>query len=571
MKKKVQIALLTILLTLLFGSVAVHAEGSFFINMKTATINIGDEENQLVLEIEKLPEGRKTRWVSWNENIAVVDQEGQKGVVTALSKGKAIISSGIGFPRETCLVTVVEPGIKLNKAAAVLYCAPSPESAKAVYSGDMLQLKATVKGAGKNTVWSSSNKKVATVDSTGKVTAVSAGTADIIATANGVSSTCKITVKNNAISLNLDSMLLGTKGTGSTVRLETVVTGASKKVTWTSSDTSVAIVRRGGVTGKKTGEAEITATANGVSAKCKVRVEEGLVSVNEERIQLYRTEDSFETKQLKTNASRTDTVVWTSSDEKIASVDSSGLVSAKGAGTALITASCNGKTDTCIVEVADTATRINERIVHLKTKGTAKTYALDWQVTGRKTAVKWKSSNTKVASVSKGKITAKKPGTATITAEANGVTDTVLVTVQEFTPSITLNQREYTLYTKGKGNTISIKAKVDGADKKAVWRSSNPKAATVNDKGKVTAANAGSTLITAEANGVTAKCWVRVKESKVTLEKKYYLLNTGDTQNLAVDVVGQSQSVKYKSSNTKAVAVRKGFSQPKKLAVQRSA
>jgi len=46
MKKKVQIALLTMLLTLLFGSVAVHAEGSFFINMKTATINIGDEETK---------------------------------------------------------------------------------------------------------------------------------------------------------------------------------------------------------------------------------------------------------------------------------------------------------------------------------------------------------------------------------------------------------------------------------------------------------------------------------------------------------------------------------------------
>ncbi|MEZ3475000.1 MAG: carbohydrate binding domain-containing protein [Lachnospiraceae bacterium] len=565
MKKKVQIALLAMLLTLLFGSVAVHAEGSFFINMKTATINIGDEENQLVLEIEKLPEGRKTRWVSWNENIAVVDQEGQKGVVTALRKGKAIISSGIGFPRETCLVTVVEPGIKLNKTAAVLYCAPVSESAKAVSGGDILQLKATVKGADKNTMWRSSNKKVAVVDpDTGKVTAVSAGTADITATANGVSSSCKITVKDNTLSLNLDTMLLSTKGAGSTVRLVPTVVGANKKVAWKSDDAYVATVKGGKVTGKKAGVTEITATANGVSAKCKVRVEEGLVSVNEEHIQLYRTEDSSETKQLKTNASRTDTVVWTSSDEKIASVDSSGLVSAKGAGTALITASCNGKTDTCIVEVADTATRINERIVHLKTKGTAKTYALDWQVTGRKTAVKWKSSNTKVASVSKGKITAKKPGTATITAEANGVTDTVLVTVQEFTPSITLNQREYTLYTKGKGNTISIKAKVDGADKKAVWRSSNPKAATVNDKGKVTAANAGSTLITAEANGVTAKCWVRVKESKVTLEKKYYLLNTGDTQNLAVDVVGQSQSVKYKSSNTKAVAVRKGVLTAKK-------
>lgn len=126
-----------------------------------------------------------------------------------------------------------------------------------------------------------------------------------------------------------------------------------------------------------------------------------------------------------------------------------------------------------------------------------------------------------------------------------------------------LNQRSIRCIPR-EGNTVSIKAKVDGADKKAVWRSSNPKAATVNDKGKVTAANAGSTLITAEANGVTAKCWVRVKESKVTLEKKYYLLNTGDTQNLAVDVVGQSQSVKYKSSNTKAVAVRKGVLTAKK-------
>lgn len=565
MKKKVQITLLTILLTLLFGSVAVHAEGSFFINMKTATINIGDEENQLVLEIEKLPEGKKTRWVSWNENIAVVDQEGQKGVVTALSKGKAIISSGIGFPRETCLVTVVEPSIKLNKTAAVLYCAPSPESAKAVSSGDMLQLKATVKGAGKNTVWSSSNKKVATVDSTGKVTSVSAGTADIIATANGVSSICKITVKNNAISLNLDSMLLSTKGTGSTVKLEPVVNGASKKVVWTSDDASVATVKGGKVTGKKTGETEITATANGVSAKCKVRVEEGLVSVNEERIQLYMASNAAETKQLKTNASRNDIVVWSSSDEKVASVDSSGLVSAKGAGTALVTAACNGKTDTCIVEVADSATTLQERIVYLKTKGSAKTYTLDCQVTGRKNAVKWKSSDTKVASVNKGRITAKKPGTAVITAEANGVTDTVTVKVQEFTPSVTLSQREYTLYTKGKGNTVSIKAVVDGADKKAVWQSSNDKVAKVDAKGKVTAVKAGSALVTAEANGVTAKCWVRVKESKVTLEKKYYLMNTGDSQNLAVDIVGASQSVKYKSSNTKAVTVKKGVLTAKKI------
>ncbi len=565
MRKKVYALLLTLLLTLLIGGMAVYAESSFGINIKTATVNIGDEKNPLVLEIEKLPEGRKTRWVSWNENIATVEQEGEKGVVTALRKGKAIISSGIGFPRETCLVTVVEPSIKLNKATAVIYCAPASENAEATSNGNTIQLKATVKGANKDTLWSSRNTKVATVDATGKVTSVAAGTTDIIATANGKSSVCKITVKDNALSLSLKEMQLSTRGTGSAIKLIPAIVGANKKVTWATSNPTVATVKGGKVTGKRTGEADITATANGVSAKCHVKVEEGLISINEEHVLLYKTKDTAETKKLKTNASRNDTVVWSSNNDTVATVDNNGLVSAKGAGTAIITVTCNGKTDTCKVEVASTTTAIIEKIVHLKTKGVARTYTLDCRVTGRKSAVKWKSNNTKVASVSKGKITAKKVGTAIITAEANGVTDKVIVTVQEFVPTITLNQSEYMLYTKGKGNTVTIKAIVDGANKKTVWKSSNNDIAEVNAKGKVTAKKPGRTLITAEANGVTAKCWVRVKESKVTLEKKYYLLNVGDTAELAVDVVGASQSVKYRISNTKAVAIKKGIITAKKV------
>ncbi|MFG6367330.1 MAG: carbohydrate binding domain-containing protein [Lachnospiraceae bacterium] len=571
MKKKVHRSIKTLILTVVFvllvggGGIATWAENNISINISSHTINIGDEENPLILWINNLPEGKKTKWVSWNENIATVDQEGEKGVVTALRKGKTIISSGIGFPRETCLVTVVEPSIKLNKTSAVIYCAPTKENTKAVSSGDTIQLKAMVKGADKNTLWSSSNKAVATVDTTGKVTSVSAGTANITATANGKSTVCKVTVKDNALSLNLNEMQLSTKGTGSSIKLVPVIVGATKKVTWTTSDATIATVKGGKVTGKKTGEADITATANGVSAKCHVKVEEGLISINEEHVQLYMTKNNTaETKQLKTNASKTDTVVWSSSDEKIATVDSKGMVLAKGAGTAIITAVCDGKADTCMVKVTDTATSIAERIVHLKTKGTAKTYTLDCRVTGRKNAVKWKSSDTKVASISKGKITAKKPGTAIITAEANGVTDKVLVTVQEFTPSITLNQSEYMLYTKGKGNTVTIKAVVDGTNKKVVWDSSNRDVAEVNAKGKVTAKKAGRTLITAKANDVTAKCWVRVKESKVTLEKKYYLLNVGDTEVLAADVIGASQSITYKSSNTKAVGIKKGVITAKK-------
>ena len=66
---------------------------------------------------------------------------------------------------------------------------------------------------------------------------------------------------------------------------------------------------------------------------------------------------------------------------------------------------------------------------------------------------------------------------------------------------------------------------------------------------------------------MTAKCWVRVKEPKVILEKKYYLLNVGDTAELAVDIVGASQSVKYRISNTKAVAIKKGVITAKKVGI----
>ena len=212
MKKKVHrsitVLILTFMLMLFAGGIPALAENSISINNSRCTVNIGDEENPLVLWINNLPEGKKTRWVSWNENVATVEQEGEKGVVTALRKGKAIISSGIGFPRITCVVTVVEPSIKLNKTTTVLYCAPALESSKAVSSGNTIQLKATVKGANKDTVWNSSNKDVATVDKDGKVTSVSAGTANITATANGKSTVCKVTVKDNALSLNLDEMQL---------------------------------------------------------------------------------------------------------------------------------------------------------------------------------------------------------------------------------------------------------------------------------------------------------------------------------------------------------------------------
>ena len=538
------------ILTLFVGNTAVSAANAYYINTKTATVNVGDEDNRLSLEIKNLSQStKKPKWTSWNENIAKVEQQGDIGIVTALSKGKTVISSGIGFPRETCVVTVVEPKIQLNKTNAVLYHGGSAAP---------VQLKATIKGANKNVVWSSSDTTIAAVNEKGTVSAKGVGTAVITAVANGKSATCNITVLESALSLNIDAMRLSTKGTGSSIKLVPEIVGENKKVIWKSSDTSVAKVKNGKVTGKRAGTATITAVANGMEARCAVTVIDGLISVNEEYTQLYITGNKAETKQLKTNAKKNETVAWSSSDDTVAAVDKNGLVRAKKAGVAVITATCKGKTDSCVIRVADTAIYIPEKTIYLGTMGAARTYTVEYSVTGRKNAVKWKSSNPKIASVKKGKITAKKEGTATITVEANGVKETIKVIVQKDRPSITFKQNEYTLYTKGSGKTVVLKPIVSGKNQKVIWQSGNREVAEVSDKGKVTAKKEGTAWIKATVNNVTQECMIRVRETKVTLDEVYLLLNKGEKRTLGVEITGASQSVKYSTTNAKAVTVKKG-------------
>ncbi|MBD5504458.1 MAG: family 16 glycosylhydrolase [Lachnospiraceae bacterium] len=587
MKRKVNILIhsmiLIFVLALFVDNSAVRADEAVAINYTKYTVNIGDEDNELQLKMENQKEGdKKPRWVSYNVNVATVDQN---GVVTPLRKGKAIISSGIGFPRKTCVVTVVDPSVKLNKTAATIYRSGNENT-----PGNTITLTAKVNGAtkdAKEVVWRSSDTSVAKVvaDNKGRgvVTAVDgengkAGEAVITARVNGRTASCKVTVLESTISLNVDSMQLSTKGAGSSIKLVPTVVGLKKTVMWTSSDKTVATVSGGKVTGKKEGTATVTANANGVETICNVTVLPGQISINEENVLLYVTknaseETTGETKELKTNAANSDVVTWTSSNESVVTVAGKGkgkaAITSVGAGTAVITATCKDKTDTCVVEVKNSSTSITEKVVHLTNKGTANKYTLGYQVTGRNNKVTWKSSDTKVVSVSKGKLTGKKAGKATVTMTANGVEDKVQVIVQDYTPTIALNQKEYTLYTTGKGNNVALKATINGVNKKVEWQSNNASVAEVNTKGKVTAKAKGRALITATANGVTAKCWVSVREPDIILEKNELLIKPGEKVNLckhaSIEVIGASQSVTYKSSDTKIVTVNaKGLVTAKK-------
>lgn len=197
-------------------------------------------------------------WMSADENIAVIDgsQSGNSNTITGKNVGTVSITASNGTDTETFQVTVTEGQITLDKQTA------------------SVQVGQTVKiNASSAATWTSSDTSVATVDGEGLVTGLKAGTAAITATADGATSTCIVTVFESSTTISASSLSIKV---GETATLTVTVTGADQTVAWESSDTAVATVEMNGtVTGKKEGTATITATANGVSAKCTVTVTSG--------------------------------------------------------------------------------------------------------------------------------------------------------------------------------------------------------------------------------------------------------------------------------------------------------
>ena len=508
------------------------------LNEKKITINIGDTYDLNV-------EGTSVHpyWSSNDINKVSVNQE---GLIKGVRKGSTIVTARVGIKTLQCNVTVVDSSIKLNKKDLTLFVGGT--------SKHTFQLKATVKGANKKDItWKSSNAGVVSVDQTGLLTANKGGVATITATANGKSATCKVIVKDTSIKLDLETLNLSTMGAGSSIKVTPTIVGSNKKIKWETSDKTIATVSSGKVTGKNTGNAVITATANGVSTTCNVVVTKGNVSISEERIVVY----PGETKQLKSNATKKETPIWTSSDEGVLEVDKTGKIKALKAGTATIGVTLNDTYDTCEVIVKNSAIAVGQDKVELHTKGDDRTLQLGVAITGRTNKAKWTSSDKKVVTVDgKGKLTAKTAGTATITATANGVSDTVDIKVFDFIPTIKLNHSQYVLYT-GKGNKVSLKATIVGNSKVVDWKSSDPSVATVK-KGAVTALKAGEVVITATANGVSEDCIIKVLQSELILDKNDVYLAVGDTCEIPVDVIGLSKKASYKTSSSKIATVKNG-------------
>lgn len=147
------------------------------------------------------------------------------------------------------------------------------KSSLTLYVGETYQLNAIADGSVTKAKWSSSKKSIATVSSSGLVTAKKAGKATIKAKIDGKTRKCTVTVKKREVKPTLSlNPTTASVYVGQSIQLSASVTGNSKKVKWSTSNKSIATVKNGKVTGKSYGTVTITAKANGLTATCTVNV-----------------------------------------------------------------------------------------------------------------------------------------------------------------------------------------------------------------------------------------------------------------------------------------------------------
>ncbi|MDE6273253.1 MAG: Ig-like domain-containing protein, partial [Muribaculaceae bacterium] len=228
-----------------------------------------------------------------------------------------------------------------------------------VYVGDILPVLSNIypEYKGKNITYTSSNTKVVDVID-GKFVAVGAGTATLYAKCDNLSDNVTVTVLTREVTgISLDKIMTTLAVGESTSLIATVrpSNATDKTIKWTTSNVSVATVSTDGtVIAHSKGTATITATCGNFSAKCTVNVISGRV----ENVILNKTEASIIiggnltlTATLHPDNVTDKTIIWTSSDPTIATVDSNGIVTAHSLGTAIITATCDNVSATCTVTV----------------------------------------------------------------------------------------------------------------------------------------------------------------------------------------------------------------------------
>lgn len=236
---------------------------------------------------------------------------------------------------------------------------------------------------------------------------------------------------------------------------------------------------------------------------------------------------------------------FSSSDSKVASVNTYGLVTAKKAGTAKITAKTVNGEASCRITVQKTEIILSTKQISMENGTTVKLTAR--VSTGHKPT--FKSRKRSVAMVDEnGVITAVKPGETDITISADKTSVTCKVTVKK--PTVTLNKKKVTLYRKGEAQLFVTST----SKSKPRWKTNKSSVATVDENGRVIAVKHGTAVITVTVDGVSKNCEVTVKQPTVKLDTTNITLSVGKKKQVKA-IVSSGNTPVFSSSNTSVATV----------------
>ena len=426
-----------------------------------------------------------------------------------------------------------------------------------------------------NVKWTTSDSKVATV-ANGRIFGTGIGTAYISVSDGSYTDTCKVNVIKNYVPV---SNITLSESSGSVLINEKIKINASirptnasnKFINYSSSDTSIAIVdATGEVIGRKGGVAYITITAEGKSTSYKVTVIDTValkgISLSKTQIELNEDESSRLYVTFNPSNATNKGVSWKSSDESVATVDSSGNVSAKKSGNATITVTSRegGYTASAkvIVNAIDKTLKgisLNETELTLDLNETANLEVSYNPGNADNKKVTWSSSNNRVVTVDNGKLTAIKPGKAEIKVVSDEGRYEANCKVTVLSPpieSIKFANETQTVYI---GNTVileTISTPEDTAINDAVWTSSDETVATVID-GVLTPLKVGTTTVTvSDKDGeITASTVINVEEKPLD-----NLMITVDGYDLGFNVNTKDYTLKINTEKSLNIKVNRDSS-----------
>ena len=350
-------------------------------------------------------------------------------------------------------------------------------------------------------------------------------------------------IKLSTSNVELDLSVINTKKLDVTITPENAT---DKKITWLSENEEIAKVNQDGtIIAVSNGQTNIIARSGKKEAKCKVKVITTAtgMKLDKTKIKLDITTNKQEQiiAEVEPETATNYKITWSSEDTKIARVDSSGKITGVSNGKTKIIATMGNIKKECevVVETSPKSLLFNKKNIELdinqnnqekiKTKITPSTSSY--------TKVKWKSSNTKVATVDRtGKVTAVGEGIAKITAEIEGKEDiknTIIVNVNSTISNIELNKRNIDINLRNPStNEIIAKLKNGEIYKSIIWTTSNESVVKVVGNGlkaNINAVGEGNAIVSVTIDGKTSSCNVNVIDNidiqKIEFNKADFVLD----------------------------------------------